>query len=170
MWIVIILVIVCVCAYIYFTNGTKKQDTTKTKTQSVQGNAVKKENFIGITDNEKQILSKIGKKDAIMNAYSKAVAGDAHAMMFLGLAYEFDIKNSKKAFYWIEKAANKNFAQAKYVLGTYYIRGYGTEEKRTKGTQLVLSAAVDGNQDAIECCINRFKMSKKEMRDLGIPV
>lgn len=170
MWIVIILLIACVGAYVYFTKGTKKHDATKTNIQRVQNNAAVKENFIGISDVEKQIFAKVGKKDAIMNAYNKAVKGDAQAMTCLGLAYEFDIKNSKKAFYWIDKAAKKKYAQAEYVLGTYYIRGYGTEQKQTKGTQLILSAAMSGNKEAIDDCINKFKMTKNEMRDLGIPV
>ena len=78
--------------------------------------------------------------------------------------------NPKKSFYWMEKAANKNNAQARYFLGTYYIKGYGVAESKTKGISSILSSAERGNTDAINFCTNELKMSAEQMRECGIPI
>ena len=126
-----------------------------------------------ITDSEKQILSKIGILDVAEKAYNNALKDHTQSMMFLGLMYFKDVKVPKKSFYWIEKAANKGDIQAKYLLGTYYVDGYGvekTEKNRNKGISMILNAAERGNKDAINCCITKLEMTETEMRECGIKI
>ncbi len=133
--------------------------------------AVKKqkgmENF---TESEKRQLDKLGKLDTILLGFDKAKNGDAESMMFIGMVYNLDLNNPKKAFYWMQKADKAGSLQAKYFLGTYYGSGYGVEENKTKGVDLILTAARKGNKDAIEFCIEKLNMSKEEMKSVGISV
>lgn len=133
--------------------------------------AVKKQKDIeGFTESEKQQLDKLGKLDTILLGFDKARNGDAESMMFIGTVYNLDLKNPKKAFYWMQKADKAGSLQAKYFLGTYYGSGYGVEENKTKGVDLILTAARKGNKDAIDFCIEKLNMSKEEMRSVGISV
>lgn len=122
------------------------------------------------TDAEKEKLARINKLDAVMNAYNQAKNGDSKAMMFIGMAYDLDLKIPKKAFYWMNKATQSGNIQAQYFLGTYYADGYGVEKNKTKGIGLILTSASKGNKDAIDCCINKLKMTKEEMRNCGISI
>lgn len=105
-----------------------------------------------------------------LKAFDKAVNGDAEAMAFMGYTYRLDLKNPTKSAYWIEKAANAGYLDAKCWLGIYYMEGYGVLENRTKGTFMIMESAKKGNKLAIKCLIEDYNMSKQEMRSLGIPV
>lgn len=142
----------------------KSVNNTKAKTQA------NNETMGKITDDEKQKLASLGKLDAVTIAYNNAINGDSQGMMFVGMAYDIDLKKPEKAFYWMEKATQKGNAQAEYFLGTYYADGYGVEKNRTKGINIILSSAAKGNKDAIDCCMNKMEMSIEEMRNCGIPV
>ena len=123
-----------------------------------------------ITESEKQQLSNLGKLDVATKAYKDALSGNSKGMLFLALTYNRDLKNSKKSFYWMNKATQNKNIQAEYFLGTYYLQGYGISENRNKGISLILSSAEKGNKDAIHCCMNKLEMSVEQMRECGIPV
>lgn len=127
-------------------------------------------NMESLTDSEKQSLKKLEHLDVTETAYAKALRGDAEAMLFMGMTYDLDLKNPKKAFYWMQKADAAGSLQAKYFLGTYYGSGYGVEENKIKGMDMIFSAAREGNKDAIEFCTERLNMSEAEMRNVGISV
>lgn len=147
-------------------NQKSVNKTANTQTQSV-------DNLGTLSDAEKQKLQQMGKLEPIEIAYGKANAGDSQAMMFMGMSYNLDLKNPRKAFYWMDKATKKGNDQAEYFLGTYYADGYGiekNEKNRMKGIIMILSSASKGNKDAIDCCMNKMEMSIEEMRNCGIPV
>lgn len=148
--------------YIY-----KKEEAKKVKSQSNPKNNTK-ETEILLTNAEKQRLTQMGKITAVLNAYSEAQKGKAEAMAFLGCVYNYDLDNPRKSFLWTEKAAKKGYAEALYLLGTYYGTGYGVEANKTTGASYILQAAQKGDKDAIRWCSK--SMSKEEMRNLGIPV
>lgn len=127
-------------------------------------------NMESLTDSEKQSLKRLEHLDVTETAYKKALQGDVQAMLFMGMTYNLDLKNPKKAFYWMQKADAAGDLQAKYFLGTYYGDGYGVEKNKTKGVSLILTAAKKGNVDAVNFCVEKLHMSKEEMQNVGISV
>lgn len=126
--------------------------------------------FEKITEEEKQMLMDMGNWEVISNVYHKAVCGDVQAMLLLGMEYDLKLHIPKKAFYWMEQAANNGNSRAEYFLGTYYTDGYGTEKDRIKGINMIIHSATKGTSEAIDCCRNKLEMSVEEMRNLGISV
>ncbi len=165
--IIIVLIIIAVVGYVLYSKN-KSGKNNNSQTAKAQSNTEKKETFISFTDAEKQQLSKLGKLDPVMVAYKKSINGDAKAMMFLGLVYKQEFNNPKKSFYWVEKSARKGNSEAEYLLGTYYGRGYGVEQKKAMANMWIIMSAKKGNKDAIAFLSKT--MTKQEMRDLEIPV
>lgn len=156
-------------------NPSKKSANTISRNQfAVKSDSIVKSNsneaFEKITEEEKQKLVDMGNWNAVSDAYHKAVCGDVQSMLLLGMVYDLKLYIPKKAFYWMEKAANNGHDRAEYFLGTYYTDGYGIEKDRSKGTDMIIHSATKGTPEAIEYCKNKMEMSVEEMRDLGIPV
>lgn len=150
--------------------NTQSQPIQKTANKTANTRTQSGDNLGILSDAEKQKLQQMGRLEPVEIAYGKAKAGDSQAMMFMGMSYNLDLKNPRKAFYWMDKATKKGNDQAEYFLGTYYADGYGVDKNRTKGISIILSSASKGNKDAIDCCMNKMEMSIEEMRNCGIPV
>lgn len=128
----------------------------------------KKAKFEVITEAEKQKLASRGVLDVTLNAFNKAVKGDAKSMLFMGITYQ-QIQVENKSFYWMEKSSNAGNSDALYWLGEFYVGGYGVQANRTKGVGMVILAAKKGNKLAIQS-LKENGMSVEEMRSCGIPV
>lgn len=178
MWFIILLVIIVVIAVVVkkFSDKAKQERLEQEKMERQKRVAAEaksqKHKYEKITEFEKEQLSKIGDEtlNATLNAFNKAISGDATAMTFIGYTYRLQLKDSVKSAYWIQKAANAGNLDAKYWLGKYYMHGYGVTENRVKGTSIIIAAAQKGNKLAIESLAEDFHMSKEEMRSNGIPV
>ena len=59
-------------------------------------------------------------------------------------------KDDKKAFEWINKAAEKNNADAQYFLGSMYQSGEGVAKDKRKALEWLNKSAQQGNKKAIE--------------------
>lgn len=123
-----------------------------------------------ITDDEKRQLEELGKLDIMTKAYNNSLKGDVKGMLFIAITYNRDLKNPKKSFYWMKKAADKRDDKAEYFLGTYYLDGYGVAENKNKGISLILNAAENGNKDAIHFCMNKLEMTAEQMRECDISI
>lgn len=179
MWFIVLFVIILiVVAVVAIKNFNDKENETEKKEKANTENAQKtpaatkarNETYEKITESEKQQLTKLGVLDATLNAYNKAVKGEAQAMTFLGYTYKLHLKNPAKSAYWMQKAANAGDLDAKYWLGEYYMNGYGVTENRVKGTGMIIEVAKKGNKLAIESLLEEFHMPKAEMRSIGIPI
>ena len=169
MWFVIILIIVViVCVVVKNASNTTNNDTTCTS----NSNDESKERFEAITESEKQQLSYKGGSNLLtfaLNQHQQAANGDTGAMVALGAVYQSKLDNAYKAAFWYEKANQLGNWEGTYWYGECCIHGYGVEENRAFGFGLVLLAAQNGNENAIEA-FRRNGMSVDEMRSRGIPV
>ena len=59
-------------------------------------------------------------------------------------------QNYNEAFYWYEKAANQNDADAQFRLAEMYMNGYGVDYDEEKAFEWVKKAAENGHEKAIE--------------------
>jgi TPR repeat protein len=83
----------------------------------------------------------------------KAESGDVVAMVRTGEAYlngdfEGGKSDSKLAFHWFKKAADKGNAEAMGTLGSLYSRGDGVEKDHEEAFKWSLKAAQKGDLDA----------------------
>lgn len=90
--------------------------------------------------NEKMLRK--ARKDARQNAdvyeiVARAEKEDAEAQYMLGRMYYYGsliiVKNNKKAYYWLRKAAENGHAEAMYYLGKCYFYGFGVERSYALG-------------------------------------
>ena len=90
--------------------------------------------------------------------------GYANAQFFLGVVYasgEGVVKDSKKAFVWVEKAANQKHSRAQLVVGTMYEKGEGVAkdfEKAKFWYQKAADQEEEGAQEALDSL--KIKMQK----------
>lgn len=133
---------------------------------------VRKEKYEVFTEDEKNRILADGETDlnTVLLAFDKAINGDVEAMAFMGYTYKLTIKNPSKSFYWLQKASNAGYSDAKFFLGECYMNGYGVTENRVYGTSLILDAAREGNSLAIKSLLKDFGVPKEELREQGIPV
>lgn len=174
MWFVIILIIVAVIVII------AKKSSDKAKAEQLEKERIKKQKkaeadakakFEVITDTEKQKLSAYGEDilPTTLNAFDKAINGDAEAMLFMAITYQSKLQNSQKSAYWMQKSSNAGSSEAMYWLGEFYVSGYGVSENRMKGVSMIMDAARKGNKLAIQS-LKENGMSIDKMRSIGIPV
>lgn len=146
----------------------KAESFTKTK-EKVKEEIYEKQTEMNspeiITESEKKKLTQLGEIESVLMAHQKAVNGDPKAMEYLGLTYATVLDIPEKAFYWIEEATKKGSISAQYVLGTYYGSGYGVEENKVMAVDLIIHSADMGNNDAIDFCINKFNMTKEQIKN-----
>jgi TPR repeat protein len=67
----------------------------------------------------------------------------------IGYSYERIKKDSKKAFYWYEKASNNGNIIAMYNLGLFYKNGIGVEENYNKSFEMFKQSAEGGYSGGI---------------------
>lgn len=177
MWFVIILIVVAVIVVIAKKSADKakaeqleRERIEKQKRAEAEAKA-KKARFEIITDAEKQKLSAHGEDvlSATLNAFNKAVKGDADAMLLMAITYQAKIQNAQKSAYWMQKSSNAGSSEAMYWLGEFYVSGYGVSKNRIKGVSMIMDAAREGNKQAIQS-LKENGMSVAEMRSIGIPV
>ena len=78
---------------------------------------------------------------------------DAEKKYELGMMYSNGLgseKDDKKAFEWINKAAEQNNADAQYFLGSMYQSGEGVAKNKRKALEWFNKSAQQGNEKAIE--------------------
>ena len=177
MWFIIILIVVAVIVVI------AKKSADKAKAEQLERERIEKQKkakeeakarkakFEVITDAEKQKLSTHGEDilSATLNAFDKAIKGDADAMLFMAITYQAKIQNAQKSAYWMQKSSNAGSSEAMYWLGEFYVSGYGVPENRIKGVSMIIDAAKKGNKKAIQS-LRENGWSVAEMRSVGIPV
>ncbi len=81
----------------------------------------------------------------------KANLNDAVSQFMIGTRYlegRGTPKDSKKAFEWFQKAANRGFASAQYNLGLMYDKGEGVSQDDKKAAEWYQKAAVQGDVNA----------------------
>lgn len=81
----------------------------------------------------------------------QAEKGKASAQYRLGRMYELGIKlpvDRDKAFFWYQKAAAQNFADAEYHLAIAYLYGVNAEKSEELGMMWLSAAASNGHQVA----------------------
>lgn len=177
MWFVIILVVIAVIVVI------AKRSADKVKAEQLERARIEKQQkaeadakamkakFETITETEKQKLSTHGEEvlSTTLNAFNKAIEGDADAMLFMAIIYQSKIQSPQKSAYWMQKSSNAGSSEAMYWLGEFYVSGYGVPENRIKGVSMIMDAAQKGNKQAIQS-LKENGMSAAEMRSVGIPV
>lgn len=177
MWLIIILIFVAVIVIIAKKSSDKakveqleKERIEKQKKAEADAKA-RKAKFEVITDTEKQKLSACGEDilPTTLNAFDKAIKGDADAMLFMAITYQSKLQNSQKSAYWMQKSSNAGSSEAMYWLGEFYVSGYGVPENRMKGVSMIMDAAQKGNIHAIQS-LKENGMSVDKMRSIGIPV
>lgn len=175
MWFVIILIVVAVIVVIAKKSADKakaeqleRERIEKQKKAETEAKA-RKAKFEVITNAEKQKLSTHGEDvlPTTLNAFNKAIKGDADAMLFMAITYQAKIQNAQKSAYWMQKSSNAGSSEAMYWLGEFYVSGYGVPENRVKGVSMIMDAARKGNKTAIQS-LKENGMSVAEMRSVGI--
>lgn len=97
-----------------------------------------------------------------------AEKGYLPAQMFLGKYYFQKQNDPKKAFYWFEKAADKNNVAAQMFCAAAYLYGYGTKKSSRKTRKYIIKAAKNGNPIAQYTLAIYFLNSRyKKDRKLG---
>ncbi len=173
---IIILIVIGVCVFIAYKRKKDKDAEVaiegknveeKKKTEEVNNRA----KYEVLTDTEKKSLSAISEDllKTTLNAFKLAQEGNDDAMLLIGLTYQSKLKNSQKAFYWVQKASNKGNAEGKYWLGEFYVSGYGVSQNKTQGMSLIMDAARKGNKRAFES-LKEVGMTASEMKACGIPI
>ncbi|MBE6648786.1 MAG: sel1 repeat family protein [Ruminococcaceae bacterium] len=173
MWFIIILIVVVIVVKV-------KKTVDKAKNEQLDRERIEKKKkaqteakarFEVITDAEKQKLLACGEDvlSTTLNAFNKAIKGDADAMLFMAITYQAKIQNAKKSAYWMQKSSDAGSSDSKYWLGEFYVSGYGVPQDRVKGVSLIMDAAREGNKKAIQS-LKENGMSVAEMRSVGIPV
>ncbi len=88
---------------------------------------------------------------ALKYFYVSARHYNINAYVELGAMHEYGIgtgSNPQTAFYWYEKAAQRNHPRAQYHLGHLYETGAGVNKNMKKATFWYQKAARNGNKDA----------------------
>ena len=88
---------------------------------------------------------------ALKYFYVSARHYNINAYVELGAMHEYGIgtgTNPQTAFYWYEKAAQRNHPRAQYHLGNLYESGVGVKKDMKKATFWYQKAARNGNKDA----------------------
>ncbi len=62
----------------------------------------------------------------------------------------FETNNYDEAFKWFKKSAEQGFSDGQLFLGMCYFMGFGVEQDKTRGYDLVKRAAEQGNQEAVQ--------------------
>lgn len=107
-----------------------------------------------LTDRQKAYAAETKKLEDQAKAHlKKAESGDVAAMVNAGEAYlNGDINggksDSKVAFQWFKKAADKGNAEAMGLLGSLYSRGDGVEKNNDEAFKWSLKAAQKGDLDS----------------------
>ena len=103
--------------------------------------------------------SKYSESEALKYLEKKAKEGNPYAQFSYGSYYadfEFWPYDSRKAFYWFSKAAEKNHPAALNNLALMYIFGNGVKKDVKKGRELMLKAAELGIESAQECLVRLY--------------
>lgn len=114
-----------------------------------------KANGCELTTRQKEYAVELKKiADQAMAQLKKAEAGDVKAMIKTGEAYlngDFDDSSgdSKLAFQWFKKAADKGSAEGMGHVGALYGRGDGVERDNSKAFEWFLKAAKGGDLDSM---------------------
>ncbi|MGI9548650.1 MAG: tetratricopeptide repeat protein [Bdellovibrionales bacterium] len=74
----------------------------------------------------------------------QAEQGNAEAQLIVGLAYSKTVFWKQKSFYWVQEAANQNYAPAQFYLALFYKKAYGVEKDQEKAMSLMLEVANKG--------------------------
>ena len=97
--------------------------------------------------------SKYSESEALKYLEKKAKEGNPYAQFSYGSYYadfEFWPYDSRKAFYWFSKAAEKNILVPLSNVAHMYIYGHGVKKDVKKGIELMLKAAELGTKSAQE--------------------
>ena len=104
------------------------------------------------TQNQGEKEAKLTQSQELVNELlKKAQEGDGEAQLNLSHRYkrgEIVPKNNETAFYWLRRAANRQFPQALFELGLAYKNGWVVIENNEKAFALIRTAAEIGYQPA----------------------
>lgn len=75
-------------------------------------------------------------------------------------------KDCKKAVYWLEQSANKNYDLAQYALASCYANGLGVQKNEKMAFMLYSKAADHGNKAAMFCLAQCYEDGKGVQWDL----
>jgi len=99
---------------------------------------------------------------ALKYFYVSARHHNINAYVELGAMHEYGIgtgTNPQTAFYWYEKAAQRNHPRAQYHLGNLYESGVGVKKDMKKATFWYQKAARNGNQKA------KLRLANKPLKE-----
>lgn len=134
--------------------GMQFQKTIKHPSDQKSREMFGKEYGCELTERQKVYAAELRKLDEQSKAnLKKAESGDVVAMVRTGEAYlngdfEGGKSDSKLAFHWFKKAADKGNAEAMGTLGSLYSRGDGVEKDHEEAFKWSLKAAQKGDLDA----------------------